>query len=71
MEPEIEEFWKKHEEVLPRKPEISVANISHITYILIIRMFFHKGNAKLLYDLQPELLRNILDRLDEFRMKRK
>jgi hypothetical protein len=36
----------------------------------MMRMFFPKGEAKLLYDLQPELQKKILERLDEFRKEK-
>ncbi len=68
--PTIEEFWERHKKKLPRKPETSVLSIGHMNRTVMIRIFFPKGNAKLLYHLAPELKRMILDRLDEFRTKR-
>lgn len=67
VEPSIEEFWAKHGEALPRKPEVSVSSVEFNRRTLMIRMFFPKGKAKLLYDLQPELQKMILDRLDDYR----
>lgn len=70
LEPAIEEFWTKHKKVLPRKPEITVSNISRMDRTVTIRTFFPKGKAKILYDLQPELQKTILHRLDNFRIKK-
>lgn len=71
VEPTFEEFWTKHRKILPRKPESSLSEVGHMNRTVMIRMFLPKGKAKLLYDLQPELQRMILDRLDEFRTKRR
>jgi hypothetical protein len=65
--PSINEFWIKYSDTLPRKPEVSVSRVDFLNRTLMIRMFLPKGEAKLLYDLQPELQKKILERLDEFR----
>ena len=70
VDPVIEEFWAKYREVLPRKPEVSVSEVSLLNRTLTIRMFFPKGKAKLLYDLQPELQKMILKQLDDFRTEK-
>ncbi len=70
LEPAVEGFWDENKESLPRKPELSVSSIGRMERVVTVRTFFPKGKAKLLYDLQPELQRMILDRLDEFRTKR-
>jgi len=67
VNPSINEFWTKHSDTLPRKPEVSVSRVDFLNRTLMMRMFFPKGEAKLLYDLQPELQKKILERLDEFR----
>lgn len=71
VEPAIEEFWTKYGEFLPKKLEFTVSEVSFLNRTLMIRMFFPKGKAALLYDLQPELQRMILKRLDDFRKKEK
>lgn len=67
VEPAIDTFWEKHSDVLPKKPEASVARVEFLNRTLMIRTFFPKGEARRLYDLQPELQRMILDRLDDLR----
>lgn len=70
LNPAIEDFWRSHKKDLPRKPEISISNIGHMNRTIMIRIFFPRGNAKLLYDFQPELQKMILKRLDEYRIER-
>ena len=70
VNPAVEEFWAKHSDTLPRKPEVSVSRVEFLNRTLMIRIFFPKGKAKLLYDLQPELQRIILERLDDYREKK-
>ena len=67
VEPAVDEFWGKYDDILPRKPEVSVSNVEFLRRTLTIRMFVPKGKAKLLYDLQPELQKMILKRLDDYR----
>jgi len=67
VEPAIEAFWEKHGTALPKKPEASIARVEFLNRTLMIRTFFPKGEAIRLYDLQPELQRMILDRLDDLR----
>ena len=69
VKPAVEEFWTKHCDVLPRKPETSVSSLEFNKRTLMIRTFFPKGNSRLLYDLQPKLQRMILERLDDYREK--
>ncbi|MCW4039041.1 MAG: mechanosensitive ion channel family protein [Candidatus Bathyarchaeota archaeon] len=69
VKPAVEEFWTKHCDVLPRKPETSVSSLEFNKRTLMIRTFFPKGEVRLLYDLQPELQRMILERLDDYREK--
>lgn len=69
VKPAIEAFWIKHCTVLPRKPEAAVSRVEFLNRTLMIRMFFPKGKARLLYDLQPELQTMILERLDDYREK--
>lgn len=71
IEPTIEEFWTENRKILKKKPEASLSSVGHMNRIVMIRMFFPKGKAKHLYDLQPQLQKMILDRLDEFRAERK
>ena len=67
LKPKIEEFWEKYNKVLPKKPEVSVSNVGHMNRTVLIRTFFHRGKARLLYDLLPELQLSILSEMDKFR----
>ena len=67
IEPVIEDFWLKYSEILPKKPEYSVSEVSFLNRTLIIRLFFKKGEAKLLFDLKSKLQKMLLQRLDNFR----
>jgi hypothetical protein len=67
VNPAIEAFWTKHCNVLSRKPEAAVSRVEFLNRTLMIRMFFPKGKARLLYDLQPELQALIIERLDNYR----
>ena len=70
VEPAIEEFWARYREVLPREPEFSVSEVAFLNRTLMIRTFFPKGKAKLLYELRPELQKMLLKRLDDFRTEK-
>jgi hypothetical protein len=65
--PAIEEFYESHRERLPRKPEWSFATSDRSGRSFAIRIFFNRGEAKTLYNLQPELLQKIVDRWDSYK----
>jgi hypothetical protein len=69
LEPTIEDFWKQHQDKLPRQPQLSLSTVSHMHRTVTIRLFIPEGHAKVLYDLQPQLQQLILNRLDEYRIK--
>lgn len=69
VEPTLEEFWRRHGDVLPRRPEASLSEVAFLNRSVMVRVFFPKGQAKLLFDLLPELQMMILSRLDEYRAK--
>jgi small-conductance mechanosensitive channel len=64
IQPAIDEFYEKHVNELPRKPECCLTTSDRLGKTFAIRMFFPKGRAKLLYDSQPALLRAVLDKWD-------
>jgi hypothetical protein len=68
LEPTVEDFWKQHQDKLPRKPQLSLSIVSHMHRTVTLRMFIPEGHAKVLYDLQPQLQQLILNRLDEYRV---
>lgn len=69
VEPTLEEFWERHGDVLPRRPEASLSEVAFLNRSVMVRVFFPRGQAKLLFDLLPELQMMILSRLDEYRAK--
>jgi len=64
IRPSIDEFYSKHKEELERRPEWSFDSIDRLGNYFMIRFFAPKGEAKLLYDLQPELVSLIAQRYD-------
>ncbi|MGQ9680130.1 MAG: mechanosensitive ion channel family protein [Candidatus Bathyarchaeia archaeon] len=68
IEPAIEEFHMKHQEKQLRKPEAYFETSVTMGRSFKIRIFISKGEAKMLYLLQPELASMIMNRWDAERM---
>jgi len=64
MEPAIEEFNKKYINSGLRKPEYYFETSTNFGRTFKIRIFIPKGEAKILYTLQPELSDMIVNRWD-------
>lgn len=62
IEPAIEEFHEKYSDKQLRKPEYYFESLTHLSKSFRIRIFIPKGEAKTLYQLQPELLDMITKR---------
>lgn len=62
IEPAIEEFHEKYSDKQLRKPEYYFESLTHVSKSFRIRIFIPKGEAKTLYQLQPELLDMITKR---------
>lgn len=62
--PAIDEFYKIHEDKLPRKLKYSLTKVDRLGRTFAIRFFFPRGKAKMFYDLQPELTSMIIERWD-------
>jgi len=69
IRPSIDEFYSKHKEELQRRPEWSFDSLDRLGSYFMIRLFVPKGDAKLLYDLQPELVGMISHRRDSVQEK--
>ena len=67
IKPTIEKFYDKYKEVLPKKPEASMLSMDRLGREINIRMFFPEGRASEFYDLQPELMRDIVHCWDKFK----
>lgn len=62
LRPGVEEFVAKNKAILPRDPEYYLEKVDMDRLTFKVRMFVPKGEAKLLYRLQPDLLNMIMNR---------
>ena len=69
IQPTIDDFYKKHKDALPKKPEASMSNMGRLGRELVVRMFFPEGRINDFYDLQPALLQEIVNSWDTFKTK--
>jgi len=67
IQPAIETFYKRYQNKLPEKPKYYLTASDRLGRTFAIRTFFQKGDARTLYNLQPELLSMIMDRWDAYR----
>lgn len=70
IKPTIEKFYEKYKDVLPKKPEASMLNMDRLGREVSIRMFFPEGRINDFYDLQPELMRDIVHCWDKFKIEK-
>jgi small-conductance mechanosensitive channel len=70
IEPILDEFFEKHKDILPKKPEASMSNMDRLGREVMIRMFFPEGRINDFYDLQPALLRDIVNIWDTFKAQK-
>jgi small-conductance mechanosensitive channel len=68
IKPTIEKFYKKYKDVLPKKPEASMLTMDRLGREVNVRMFFPEGRINEFYDLQPELMRDIVHCWDKFKV---
>jgi small-conductance mechanosensitive channel len=68
IKPTIERFYEKYKDVLPRKPEASMLGMDRLGREFSVRMFFPEGRITEFYDLQPELMRDIVNCWDKFKI---
>jgi len=62
--PAIEAFYNKYKDVLSRKPEVSMSKMDRLERRFLIRMFFPEGKIETFYNIQPELMQDIVTRWD-------
>jgi small-conductance mechanosensitive channel len=67
IKPTIDKFYEKYKDVLPKKPEASMLTMDRLGREVSIRMFFPEGKINEFYDLQPELMRDIVHCWDKFK----
>jgi small-conductance mechanosensitive channel len=70
INPTIEKYYKKHKDMLPKKPEASMLNMDRLGREVSIRMFFPEGRINDFYELQPELMRDIVHCWDKFKAQK-
>jgi len=70
IKPTIEKFYEKHKGILPKKPEASMLNMERLGREVMIRMFFPEGRINEFYDIQPELMRDIIHCWDKFKAQK-
>lgn len=68
IKPSIEKYYEKYKNILPKKPEASMLNMDRLGREVNIRMFFPEGRINEFYDLQPELMRDIVHCWDKFKL---
>jgi len=68
IKPTIEKFYKKYKDVLPKTPEASMLSMDRLGREINVRMFFPEGKINEFYDLQPELMRDIVHCWDKFKV---
>jgi len=70
IKPTIEKYYEKYKDVLPKKPEASMSCMDRLGREVNIRMFFPEGRINEFYDLQPELMRDIVHCWDKFKAQK-
>jgi small-conductance mechanosensitive channel len=71
IKPTIEKFFEKYKDILPQKPEASMLTMDRLGREVSIRMFFPEGQINKFYDIQPELMRDIVHCWDKFKCDKK
>jgi len=69
--PILEKFYNKYKDVLPKKPEVSMSSMDRLGRGFLIRMFFPGGKIKTFYNIQPELMQDIVNSWDAYKGKRR
>lgn len=77
--PVIDSFYNRHKEVFVKKPEVTIATdymgymgsvgLDRLQRTFAVRVFFKKKDVEAFYDLQPELLNEIIKSWDEYSKK--
>jgi len=68
--PVLEKFYNKYKDILSRKPELSMFKMDRLERGFLIRMFFPEGKIDAFYDIQPELMQNIVNNWDTYKAKK-
>jgi small-conductance mechanosensitive channel len=65
IQPGIEEFYREYKNLLPKKPEYGMSDMTRLERSFLVRIFFKKGMIKEFYNTQPILLYKIVNKWDE------
>ena len=67
IKPVLEKFHNKYKNLLTKKPELSMSKMNRLERGFMIRMFFPEGKIDAFYDIQPELMQNIVNSWDAYK----
>jgi small conductance mechanosensitive channel len=65
--PALEDFYNKHSDLLPKKPEYGLCSMDRLGRAFSIRIFFPEKRMDTFYNLQPEILGAIVNLWDNLR----
>ena len=68
--PVLEKFYNKYKDILPKKPELSMFKMDRLERGFLIRMFFPEGKVDAFYNVQPELMQDIVNSWDAYKAKK-
>jgi len=68
--PAIEKFYNRYKDILPKKPGVSMFKMDRLGRGFMIRMFFPEGKINTFYDIQPELMQDIVNNWDAYKAKK-
>ncbi|MFQ6086572.1 MAG: mechanosensitive ion channel family protein [Candidatus Bathyarchaeia archaeon] len=68
--PAIEKFYDKYKDFLPKKPQVSMFKMDRLERGFLIRMFFPEGKIDTFYNIQPELMQNIVNSWDAYKTEK-
>jgi len=67
--PAIDTFHEKYKDHLPKRPEFGISKMDRLGREFSVRIHFPERNMDVFYNLQPELLSEIVNRWDSKRKK--
>ena len=67
IKPALEKFNDKYKNLLTKKPELSMSKMDRLERGFMIRLFFPKGTIETFYNIQPELMQNIVNNWDTYK----
>jgi len=68
--PVLQKFHVRYKSVLPKKPEVSMFDMDRLGRGFLVRMFFPEGKIDTFYNIQPELMQNIVNSWDAYKAKK-